>query len=296
MSAGPAEITGLTQSIAYAKHLASEAWLHGPDGNEDYPARLAAAHVTGAGLATGRTMQDAFAAAAAAAGAHAAELGKQLVVQEAYDQAPDAGDKTYLTSNAGDARDVTSSPGPTQAKESPVDEDDDGPIDRLTGLRPKTLAAYRDYNKTTLPFLDRHTGIATPSGADDVPSHPGRSTGDTPPGPTTGDGDQAPPPWPDDEIRPQWPGHKPPRRWEWKVSAHKPGDPRHVNYGLASVDLNSEQALHAYVQDALQQYDSVELHHWYTGSELTFTRRPDGSVGVNRRQLNPTAGAPGHRR
>jgi hypothetical protein len=99
----------------------------------------------------------------------------------------------------------------------------------------------------------------------------------------------------DDEIRPQWPGHKPPRRWEWKVSAHKPGDPSHVNWALASVDLNSEQALRAYVQATLQQYDSVELHHWYSGSELTFTRRPEGSVDVARRQLNPTAGAPGHR-
>jgi hypothetical protein len=104
-----------------------------------------------------------------------------------------------------------------------------------------------------------------------------------------------PAPWPEDEIRPQWPGHKPPRRWEWMVRAHKPGDPRHVIWALASVDLNSEQALRAYVQDALQRFDSVELHHWYSGSELTFTRQSDGSVGVNRRQLNPTAGAPGHR-
>jgi hypothetical protein len=98
-----------------------------------------------------------------------------------------------------------------------------------------------------------------------------------------------------EEIRPQWPGHKPPRRWEWKVSAHKPGDPRHVTYALPRVDLVSEQALRTYVQDALQRYDSVELHHWYSGTELTFTRQPDGSVDVTRRQLNPTAGAPGHR-
>ena len=101
----------------------------------------------------------------------------------------------------------------------------------------------------------------------------------------------------DGEIRPQWPGHKPPRRWEWgAVSAHQPGDPDHVNYALPSIDLPSEQALRAYVQDALQRYDLIKLHHWYSGSELTFTRRPDGSVHVSKRQLNPTPGAPGHRR
>jgi hypothetical protein len=233
MSTETSEVVGLDQSIAYAEHLAEQAGLHGPDGNEGYLARLAGCRVTGAGLTTGADMQQAFAAAAATAAAHAGELGKQTTVQEQYDANPDAGDKAYQTGNAG---------------------------------------------------------------AGDVPSHRARSTGDTPPGRAAGDGDQAPPPWPDDEIRPQWPGHKPPRRWEMKVSAHKPGDPPHVNYALASVDLNSDQALRAYVQDALQQYDSVELHHWYTGSELTFTRRPDGSVGVNRRQLNPTAGAPGHRR
>jgi hypothetical protein len=239
MSVG--EVTGLDQCIAYAQHLAGQAATHGPDGNEVYLGRLVAAGVTGAGLLTGSTMQQAFAAAAATATAHAAELGKQTTVQEAYDANPDAGDKAYQTGNAGG-------------------------------------------------------GIATPSRPGGAPSHRARSTGDTPPGSAAGDGDQAPPPWPDDKIQPQWPGHKPPRRWEWKVSAHKPGDPRHVNWALASVDLNSEEALRAYVQDALQRYDSVELHHWYTGSELTFTRQPDGSVGVNRRQLNPTAGAPGHRR
>ncbi|SNY72923.1 DUF5131 family protein [Paractinoplanes atraurantiacus] len=106
--------------------------------------------------------------------------------------------------------------------------------------------------------------------------------------------DEIPPPWPDEEIRPQWPGHKPSRRWEWKVSAHKPGDSKNVQYALPSADLDSEQALRDYVEDALQSYDWVELYHWYSGSELTFRRRPDGSVGVDRRQLNPTAGAPGH--
>jgi hypothetical protein len=126
----------------------------------------------------------------------------------------------------------------------------------------------------------------------------GDDSGSTPVAPGSGHtaDDETPPPWPDDEIPPQWSGHQPPRRWQWKVSAHKPGDPRHVNYALPSADLSSEQAIRAYAQDALQRYNSVELHHWYSGTQLTFTRRPDGSVGVDRRQLNPTAGAPGHRR
>ena len=102
MSTAPAgEVTGLTQSIHYAQHLADEAGLHGPDGNEGYLATLTASRVTGAGLATGRDMQAAFAVAAGAAAAHAAELGKQMTVQEQYDANPDAGDKTYLTGDAG---------------------------------------------------------------------------------------------------------------------------------------------------------------------------------------------------
>ena len=99
-----------------------------------------------------------------------------------------------------------------------------------------------------------------------------------------------------EEIRPQWPGHKPPRRWEWMVSARRPDDSRNTQRGLPSVDLNSEQALHAYIQDAFRRYCWVQLHHWYSGSELTFTLQADGSVSVTRRQLNPTAGAPGHQR
>ncbi len=78
--------------------------------------------------------------------------------------------------------------------------------------------------------------------------------------------------------------------------AHRPDEPRNFHRGLASVNLTSEQALHAYVQDALQRYDWIELRHWYSGSELTFARQTDGSVNVVRRQLNPVAGAPGHRR
>lgn len=97
MSAGPAEVAGLTQSIHYAQHLAEQADQHGPDGNEGYLQRLAAAGVTGAGLATGRTMQNAFAAAAAAAAVHAVELDKQTGIQEQYTTNPDTGDKTYAT-------------------------------------------------------------------------------------------------------------------------------------------------------------------------------------------------------
>ncbi len=80
------------------------------------------------------------------------------------------------------------------------------------------------------------------------------------------------------------------------VRARKPDDSRNTQWGLPSVDLATEQALHAYVQNLLPRYDWVQLHHWYSGSELTFTRQADGSVTASRRQLNPTAGAPGHRR
>ncbi|OJF14471.1 hypothetical protein [Couchioplanes caeruleus] len=99
MSPGP-EVVGLDQSIAYAAHLAAEAGQHGADSGQQYLAQLAARGVTGAGLDSGHTMQDAFATAAAAAAAHAAELGKQCTVQQAYDQAPDSGDKTFLTGDA----------------------------------------------------------------------------------------------------------------------------------------------------------------------------------------------------
>ena len=90
------EILGLDQSIAYARHLATQAADHGPR-NESYLARLAACQVTGAALDSGRDMQDAFATARAAAQAHLNELERQKAVQEQYDITPDAGDKTYLT-------------------------------------------------------------------------------------------------------------------------------------------------------------------------------------------------------
>jgi hypothetical protein len=228
MSAGLAEIVGLTQSIAYAQHLAEQAGRHGPDGNEGYLLRLQAARVTGDGLTTGHTMQQAFAAAAAAATAHAAELDKQTGVQEQYDANPDAGDKDYYQAGGS------------------------------------TVVA---------------------SGADDVPGLRARPADEIPP-------DHAA----SDEIPPQWPGHKPRRRWEWMVTAHQPGDSRNVRRGLPSVDLPSEQAIRTYVQAALQRYDWVELHHWHSGSELTFTRQPDGTVDVARRQLRPTDGAPGNQR
>jgi hypothetical protein len=95
------EIIGLTPSIAYAQHLAAEAGQHSPTGNEGYLARLIAARVTGAGLATAHDMQAAFAAAEVAAAAHAAELRKQTTVQEAYNANPDAGDKGFQTGDAG---------------------------------------------------------------------------------------------------------------------------------------------------------------------------------------------------
>jgi hypothetical protein len=142
VSAEPAEVIGLTQSIAYAQHLAGEAGQHGPDGNEGYLARLAAARVTGTGLATGSDMQQAFAHAAAAAAAHAAELTKQLSVQEAYDANPDAGDKDFQLDAGGAGSTLDQGP----AKEEAVNEEDDPD------------AAFRDYYRNaTYPFLNRHT-------------------------------------------------------------------------------------------------------------------------------------------
>jgi hypothetical protein len=111
MSAGLGEVVGLDQSIGYAEHLAEQAGAHGPDRNEGYLTRLACCRVTGNGLATARTMQDAFAAAATAAAGHAGELQKQKSLQEQYDVNPDAGDKTYLTG----ADDAGSTPAPDRA-------------------------------------------------------------------------------------------------------------------------------------------------------------------------------------
>jgi hypothetical protein len=142
MSADPAEVLGLTQSIAYAEHLAAEAGLHGPDGNESYLARLAACRVTGDGLVTGSAMQQAFAAAAAAAAGHAAELAKQTTVQEAYDQAPDAGDKTYLT---GDTTSGTKQEKEQEKEEAPVIADDtaDTPFEVVAGFINATNRSHR---------------------------------------------------------------------------------------------------------------------------------------------------------
>ncbi|HKT02253.1 MAG TPA: hypothetical protein VJT31_22220 [Rugosimonospora sp.] len=94
------------------------------------------------------------------------------------------------------------------------------------------------------------------------------------------------------ETPPLWPGHVPRRRWEWKVVGHRPGDARHVQYALPSVDLSTEQAVHEYVQKALAQHDWIEILHWYSGTELTFTRRPSGSIHIDRRQLRPADGSP----
>ena len=145
------EIIGLTPSIAYAERLAAEAGLHGPDGNERYLARLAAARVTGAGLTTGHDMQAAFAAAAAAAARHAAELGQQTSVQEAYNAAPDAGDKDFQTGDTGTGtgRPVTAEHG----KDAPMTEDESadalydralGFIDATTRSQPKQAPPGQD--------------------------------------------------------------------------------------------------------------------------------------------------------
>jgi hypothetical protein len=123
-TAAAGEITGLDQSIAYAEHLAGEAGQHGADGGEAYLAHLAASRVTGAGLTTGHSMQDAFATAAVAAAAHATELTRQKNVQEQYDVNPDVGDKTYLTSAddapaAADAEQEVPMPDPSPSRSGP---------------------------------------------------------------------------------------------------------------------------------------------------------------------------------
>lgn len=89
------EVFGLDQSIAYAKGLATFAGEHGPAGNEGYVGHLTKSKVTGAGLQSAHDMQEAFGAAQAAADKHAKELERQRGVQEAYDSAPDAGDKDF---------------------------------------------------------------------------------------------------------------------------------------------------------------------------------------------------------
>lgn len=97
-NAMPSEVTeviGLSQSIAYAEALAATAGDHGPAGNEGYLGHLTDARVGGQALSTAGEMQEAFAMAAAAAERHAAELRKQLSVQEQFDLVPDAGDKDF---------------------------------------------------------------------------------------------------------------------------------------------------------------------------------------------------------
>ena len=91
------EVIGLDQSIAYARSLAVFAGEHGQAGNEGYIGHLSSAKVEGVTLQSAHEMQEAFTNAAAAAEAHAAELEKQRAVQEAYDAAPDAGDKEFQT-------------------------------------------------------------------------------------------------------------------------------------------------------------------------------------------------------
>lgn len=114
------EVLGLDQSITYAETLARFADEHTATGNETYLQRLAAARVTGDGLATGRQMQAAFADAAAAAHRHATDLATQRGVQEAYEHTPDAGDKTWLTNHA------TTAAGATAQSDAPKNPDGKG--------------------------------------------------------------------------------------------------------------------------------------------------------------------------
>jgi len=89
------EVTGLDPAIEYAKALASYAAEHAQAGNEGYIGFLTQSKVQGSALSSAHEMQEAFAAAAAAAERHKGELEKQKTVQEAYNTNPDAGDKAF---------------------------------------------------------------------------------------------------------------------------------------------------------------------------------------------------------
>jgi hypothetical protein len=90
------EVTGLDQSIAYARSIAGEAGLHGTTGNEGYIGHLTQRKVQGQALQSAYDMQAAFAAAAEAAERHAKQLERQKAIQEGYDQNADAGDKQFM--------------------------------------------------------------------------------------------------------------------------------------------------------------------------------------------------------
>jgi hypothetical protein len=118
------EVVGLDQSIAYAEGLATEAGEHGTDGGETYLAHLAERRVVGAGITTAADMQQAFTTAAAAAAAHAAELTKQKSVQEAYDAAPDAGDKDFQLGADTGAGPATPANTATSTEGTPMNDND----------------------------------------------------------------------------------------------------------------------------------------------------------------------------
>lgn len=97
MPASAVDIHGLDQAINYAQSLAKEAEQHATAGNEGYTALLQHHNVSGETLESAHRMQEAFAAAAEAAGQHADYLSRSRVVQLAYDDVPDAGDKEFVT-------------------------------------------------------------------------------------------------------------------------------------------------------------------------------------------------------
>jgi len=90
------EVRGLNASISYAARLAGRAAEHGSVGGEGYLGHLTRSQLGGAALTTAHEMQAAFTTAAAAAERHAVALIRQRDVQQAYDQAPDTGDKGFL--------------------------------------------------------------------------------------------------------------------------------------------------------------------------------------------------------
>jgi hypothetical protein len=69
------------------------------------------------------------------------------------------------------------------------------------------------------------------------------------------------------------------------ATGHRPGDRNHVNYALTVPDLATEKAVKDYVADLLDRYDSVELYHFNSGTELTFRHAPGGKIITSRRTL-----------
>ncbi len=89
------EVLNLQQALDYAQAMAATHEEVAAD--EQYLASLTAAKVDGEALASAVAAQEASQVAADMWAAHYREMEKQMVVKEAYDANPDAGDKDFQT-------------------------------------------------------------------------------------------------------------------------------------------------------------------------------------------------------